>query len=191
MKRVLVIDNYDSFTYNLVQYLGELQVEPLVWRNDQFSLAQVEVLKPDAILVSPGPRTPKEAGLSVPLIQRFAPELPILGVCLGHQSIGTAFGAKVVLAPVMMHGKTSPIHHDGSPLFTGLPNPFTATRYHSLVVTDLPDELLITAWTDEAGGQTIMGLAHRDYPTWGVQFHPESVLSEDGLRLIKNFLNTL
>ncbi len=191
MKRVLVIDNYDSFTYNLVQYLGELQVEPLVWRNDQFSLAQVEALKPDAILVSPGPCTPKEAGLSVPLIQRFAPELPILGVCLGHQSIGAAFGAKVVLAPVMMHGKTSPIHHDGSPLFAGLSNPFTATRYHSLVVTDLPDELLITAWTDEAGGRTIMGLAHRDYPTQGVQFHPESVLSEGGLQLIKNFLNTL
>lgn len=188
MKRILMIDNYDSFTYNLVQYLGELGAEPVVWRNDQFALRDVEDLDPDGIVVSPGPCTPKEAGLSVPLIQQYAPKYPILGVCLGHQSIGQAFGARVVRHRLIVHGKTSPIEHDGSGVFAGLPTPFTATRYHSLVVEDLPPELRVTAWVDEAEGRTVMGLQHTRYPTFGVQFHPESVLTEGGKQILENFL---
>ncbi|MER3488455.1 MAG: aminodeoxychorismate/anthranilate synthase component II [Meiothermus sp.] len=188
MKRILVIDNYDSFTYNLVQYLGELGAELTVWRNDRFALEDVEQLDPHGIVVSPGPCTPKEAGLSVALIRRYAPRYPILGVCLGHQSIGEAFGARVVRHRLIVHGKTSPIEHDGSGVFAGLPTPFTATRYHSLVVEDLPPELRVTAWVDEAEGRTVMGLRHRDYPTFGVQFHPESVLTEGGRQILENFL---
>lgn len=197
MKRILIVDNYDSFTYNLVQYLGELGAALTVWRNDQFQLEDVERLSPDGIVVSPGPCTPSEAGLSVPLIQRYAPQYPILGVCLGHQSIGQAFGAKVTRAKVILHGKTSQIRHDGTGVFTGLPQPFTATRYHSLVVEasfrgdsweDLPPELRVNAWVDEAGGRTVMGLEHTRYPTYGVQFHPESILTEIGKQILGNFL---
>ncbi|MBI5811727.1 MAG: aminodeoxychorismate/anthranilate synthase component II [Meiothermus silvanus] len=197
--RILIVDNYDSFTYNLVQYLGELGAALTVWRNDQFQLEDVERLSPDAIVVSPGPCTPSEAGLSVPLIQRYAPQYPILGVCLGHQSIGQAFGAKVTRAKVIMHGKTSQIRHDGTGVFAGLPTPFTATRYHSLVVEasfrgdsweDLPPELRVNAWVDEAGGRTVMGLEHTRYPTYGVQFHPESILTEIGKQILGNFLKT-
>lgn len=150
--RVLVVDNYDSFTYNLVQYLGELGAEPIVWRNDRFRLEEVEALDPDRILISPGPCTPFEAGLSVPLVQRYAPRYPILGVCLGHQAIGAAFGGKVVPAPVLMHGKVSPIHHDGTGVFRGLDSPFPATRYHSLAVVEVPEALVVNAWAEEAGG---------------------------------------
>lgn len=197
MKRILIVDNYDSFTYNLVQYLGELGAALTVWRNDQFQLEDVERLSPDGIVVSPGPCTSSEAGLSVPLIQRYAPQYPILGVCLGHQSIGQAFGAKVTRAKVILHGKTSQIHHDGTGVFAGLPQPFTATRYHSLVVEasfrgdsweDLPPELRVNAWVDEAGGRTVMGLEHTRYPTYGVQFHPESILTEIGKQILGNFL---
>ncbi|WP_243032231.1 anthranilate synthase component II [Thermus altitudinis] len=186
--RVLVIDNYDSFTYNLVQYLGELGASPVVWRNDRFALEDVEALDPERILISPGPCTPLEAGLSLPLIGRYAPRYPILGVCLGHQAIGMAFGGKVVPAPVVMHGKVSEIHHDGTGVFRGLPNPFPATRYHSLVVEEVPQDLLVNAWVEEAGGRTVMGFRHRHYPTHGVQFHPESYLTEAGKIILKNFL---
>ncbi|RTH01319.1 aminodeoxychorismate/anthranilate synthase component II [Thermus sp. PS18] len=186
--RVLVIDNYDSFTYNLVQYLGELGASPVVWRNDRFALEEVEALNPDRILISPGPCTPLEAGLSLPLIGRYAPRYPILGVCLGHQAIGMAFGGKVVPAPVIMHGKVSEIHHDGTGIFRGLPNPFPATRYHSLVVEEVPEDLLVNAWVEEAGKRTVMGFRHRQYPTHGVQFHPESYLTEAGKIILKNFL---
>ncbi|RTG92498.1 anthranilate synthase component II [Thermus scotoductus] len=186
--RVLVIDNYDSFTYNLVQYLGELGASPVVWRNDRFALEEVEALDPDRILISPGPCTPLEAGLSLPLIGRYAPRYPILGVCLGHQAIGMAFGGKVVPAPVIMHGKVSEIHHDGTGIFRGLPNPFPATRYHSLVVEEVPEDLLVNAWVEEAGKRTVMGFRHRQYPTHGVQFHPESYLTETGKIILKNFL---
>ena len=189
MKRVLVIDNYDSFTYNLVQYLGELGVDLTVWRNDAFALGDVATLAPDAVVVSPGPCTPTEAGLSVALIERYAPEIPMLGVCLGHQSMGQAFGARVVRAHIPMHGKTSPITHDERGLFSGLPQNLRVTRYHSLVVEDLPEELVATAWTDETDGRrTLMALRHRDYPMHGVQFHPESIASEGGLQMIGNFL---
>lgn len=188
MKRILMIDNYDSFTYNLVQYLGELGADLTVWRNDQFRLEDVGSFNPDGIVVSPGPCTPTEAGLSVPLIREYAPKYPILGVCLGHQSIGEAFGARVVRHRVIVHGKTSAISHDGSGVFAGVPLPFTATRYHSLVVEDLPESLEANAWFDEAGGRTVMGLRHRDYPTHGVQFHPESVLTEAGKQMLANFL---
>lgn len=186
--RVLVIDNYDSFTYNLVQYLGELGASPVVWRNDRFALEEVEALNPDRILISPGPCTPLEAGLSLPLIGRYAPRYPILGVCLGHQAIGMAFGGKVVPAPVIMHGKVSEIHHDGTGILRGLPNPFPATRYHSLVVEEVPEDLLVNAWVEEAGKRTVMGFRHRQYPTHGVQFHPESYLTETGKIILKNFL---
>lgn len=186
--RVLVIDNYDSFTYNLVQYLGELGASPVVWRNDRFALEEVEALNPDRILISPGPCTPLEAGLSLPLIGRYAPRYPILGVCLGHQAIGMAFGGKVVPAPVIMHGKVSEIHHNGTGIFRGLPNPFPATRYHSLVVEEVPEDLLVNAWVEEAGKKTVMGFRHRQYPTHGVQFHPESYLTEAGKIILKNFL---
>ena len=188
MKKILVIDNYDSFTYNLVQYLGELGAEPIVWRNDQFSRDDVAILAPDGILISPGPCTPLEAGLSVPVIEYYGSSIPILGVCLGHQSIGQAFGAKVVRAKNLMHGKTSSIAHDGSGVFTGLEPNFTATRYHSLVIEDLPDCLEVNAWVVECGERTVMGVRHKDYPIHGVQFHPESALTEHGHQMIKNFL---
>jgi anthranilate synthase/aminodeoxychorismate synthase-like glutamine amidotransferase len=184
---VFVLDNYDSFTYNLVQYMGELGAEMTVRRNDDLTPEEVESLHPDRILLSPGPCTPQEAGISIPLIQHFAGKLPILGVCLGHQAIGAAFGGNVVRAPKLMHGKTSEVIHDGRTLFSGIASPMTCTRYHSLIVAEdhLPRELEITARTEDG---IIMGLRHRKYPVEGVQFHPESVLTHDGKRLIKNFL---
>ena len=189
MKRILVIDNYDSFTYNLVQYLGELGVELTVWRNDQFDLADIDDLNPDGIVVSPGPCTPTEAGHSVEVIQQYGAKTPVLGVCLGHQSIGAAFGAKVERAPLIMHGKTSEVSNDGTGVFGGLPKTVTVTRYHSLIVRDLPDVLEANAWVDEAGERVVMGLKHKTYPIWGVQFHPESVLTETGKAMLKNFLD--
>jgi anthranilate synthase/aminodeoxychorismate synthase-like glutamine amidotransferase len=184
---VFVLDNYDSFTYNLVQYMGELGAEMTVRRNDELSPEEVESLHPDRILLSPGPCTPQEAGISIPLIQHFAGKVPILGVCLGHQAIGAAFGGNVVRAPKLMHGKTSEVIHDGRTLFTGIASPMTCTRYHSLIVAEdgLPRELEVTARTEDG---IIMGLRHRKYPVEGVQFHPESVLTHDGKQLIKNFL---
>lgn len=190
--RVLMIDNYDSFTYNLVQYLQELGAEVLVHRNDQISIEEIEALKPDRLMVSPGPCTPNEAGISIAAIKHFAGKLPILGVCLGHQSIGQAFGGKVVRARQVMHGKTSPIYHSGAGVFRDLPSPYTATRYHSLVVEkdSLPDCLEITAWTQLEDGSMdeIMGMRHKTLPIEGVQYHPESILSEHGHALLKNFL---
>jgi para-aminobenzoate synthetase component 2 len=184
---VLVIDNYDSFTYNLVQYLGELKAELQVHRNDQITLDRIRELNPERILISPGPCSPKESGLSNDIIRAFGPRIPLFGVCLGHQCIGHAFGAQVVVNYRMMHGKTSPIRHDGKDLFREMPNPFLATRYHSLVIKrdTLPDCLTITAESDEG---EIMGVRHRDYPIWGVQFHPESILTEQGRTIVKNFL---
>src|SRR6266404_1622779 len=184
---VLVIDNYDSFTYNLVQYLGEMKVELQVQRNDQITLDQIRELKPDRILVSPGPCSPRESGLSNDIIRTFGPKLPLLGVCLGHQCIGHTFGADVVVNYRMMHGKTSPISHDGKDLFKDMPNPFAATRYHSLVIKreTLPDCLEITAESDEG---EIMGVKHKTHPIWGVQFHPESILTDHGRTILKNFL---
>ncbi len=186
---VLVIDNYDSFTYNLVQYLGELGAAVQVYRNDQITLDEIERLAPARIVISPGPCTPNEAGISVPLIQHFAGEVPILGVCLGHQSIGQAFGGAIVRAHAVMHGKTSPILHHGVGVFAGLPSPFEATRYHSLVIepASLPDCLEVTAWTAR---DEIMGVRHRVHPIEGVQFHPESILTQHGHALLANFLNT-
>jgi anthranilate synthase component II len=185
---ILVIDNYDSFTYNLVQYLGELGCDMTVVRNDQVSLDEVRRLGPERIVISPGPCTPNEAGISLAVIRELGPRTPILGVCLGHQAIGQAYGGSVVRAPYLMHGKTSQIHHDGDPLYAGLPSPFTATRYHSLIVRreDLPDSLLVTAQTEDG---LIMGLRHREHPVHGVQFHPESILTEGGRPLLRNFLN--
>ncbi len=188
---VFVLDNYDSFTYNLVQYLGELGAEVEVRRNDQVTITDVEAMRPERIVVSPGPCTPNEAGISVELIRQFAGKVPILGVCLGHQAIGAAFGGEVVSAPKLMHGKTSEVQHDGKTIFRGLPSPLTATRYHSLIVREenLPHELEVSAWTsDGAGARTIMGLRHRKFNVEGVQFHPESVLTGEGKRLIGNFL---
>lgn len=185
---ILVLDNYDSFTYNLVQYLGELGVDLQVRRNDEISLDQIRALKPERILVSPGPCSPREAGLSNDVIRIFSGEgIPVFGVCLGHQCIGHVFGAEVVVNYRMMHGKTSPIKHDGKDLFADMPNPFLATRYHSLVIKrdTLPDALEITAETDEG---EIMGVKHRTLPVWGVQFHPESILTEHGRTILKNFL---
>ncbi len=189
IKQILLIDNYDSFTYNLVQYLGELGVETIVWRNDQFELADVAELKPDGIVISPGPCTPNEAGLSVELIRAYAPNHPIFGVCLGHQSIGAAYGAKVVRAPKIMHGKTSQIRHDGTAVFKDLPAEITATRYHSLIVEDLPAELIPNAWVNDEGQDVIMGLRHAEHPVWGVQFHPESILTETGHKMLQNFID--
>jgi len=182
-----MIDNYDSFTYNLVQYLGELGADFRVARNDAVSLDELEGLLPEAIVISPGPGTPRDAGVSVPVIRRFAGRIPILGVCLGHQAIGEAFGGRIVRADRIMHGKTSPVHHDGRTIFRALPEPFEATRYHSLIVeqSSLPDCLEVSAWTAEA---EIMGLRHRTQFVEGVQFHPESILSADGKALLRNFL---
>lgn len=187
MSKILMLDNYDSFTYNLVQYFGELGAEVLVHRNDQITLDEIEALAPDHICVSPGPCSPNEAGISVPLISRFAGKIPILGVCLGHQSIGAAFGGRVVRAKVIMHGKTSEITHTGSDVFMNLPSPFTVIRYHSLAIEreTLPDCLEITAET--ADGE-IMGVRHKTLPVYGVQFHPESILSEQGHAMLQNFL---
>jgi len=185
---LLVIDNYDSFTYNLVQYLGELKAAPYVKRNDEITVAKIKKLKPNQIVISPGPCTPKEAGISNEVIREFTGKTPILGVCLGHQCVGAVFGGKIVRAKNIMHGKTSPIFHNKSKLYGGIPNPFPATRYHSLLVEkrSFPSELEVTAWTREG---EIMGLKHRRHPTWGVQFHPESILTLDGKRLLKNFLS--
>jgi anthranilate synthase/aminodeoxychorismate synthase-like glutamine amidotransferase len=194
---VFVLDNYDSFTYNLVQYLGELGAEVEVRRNDEVTPEQVEAMKPERILLSPGPCTPGEAGILVALIRHMAGKVPIMGVCLGHQAIGEAFGGDVVRAATLMHGKTSAVEHDGKGIFEGLPSPLTCTRYHSLIVAEksLPAELEITARTQEGNGEgngkgsVIMGLRHRTLPVEGVQFHPESVLTEGGHQMIRNFLN--
>ncbi len=188
---LLVIDNYDSFTWNLVQFLGELGAEPVVHRNDEIGLDEIEALHPDRIVISPGPCTPAEAGISVELVRRFGPSTPILGVCLGHQSIGEAYGGRVVRARRTMHGKLSPVRHTGAGLFAGLPDPITVTRYHSLVIDppSLPAELEAVAWTDEPGWEDeIQAVRHRQHPVWGVQFHPESIASEGGKALLANFL---
>lgn len=188
---VFVLDNYDSFTYNLVQYLGELGAKIEVRRNDQVTVEEVDAMEPERILVSPGPCTPSEAGISIDLIRHFTGKVPVLGVCLGHQAIGEAFGGKVVRAKTLMHGKTSAVEHDGKTIFAGVRSPMTATRYHSLIVRegDLPKDLEISARTkDHDGNSVIMGLRHRRFPVEGVQFHPESVLTSDGKELVKNFL---
>jgi anthranilate synthase component II len=193
MIRVLMIDNYDSFTYNIVQYLQELGAEVIVKRNDELSLQDIDAVKADRLVISPGPCTPNEAGISMAAIEHFAGKLPILGVCLGHQSMGQVFGGKVVRARQVMHGKTSPIYHNGKGVFSNLPSPFTATRYHSLVVEkdSLPDCFEITAWTqhDDGSMDEIMGLRHKTLDVEGVQFHPESILTEHGHALLKNFLD--
>jgi len=190
--RVLMIDNYDSFTYNLVQYLQELGAEGLVHRNDKIDLAGMEALNADRLMISPGPCTPNEAGISVDAIKHFAGKIPVLGVCLGHQALGQAFGGQVVRARTVMHGKTSPVHHTGKGVFRGLPSPYTATRYHSLVVdkASLPDCFEVTAWTLDDNGDMdeIMGMRHRELPLEGVQYHPESILTEHGHDLLNNFL---
>ncbi|AFL75450.1 anthranilate synthase component II [Thiocystis violascens] len=189
---LLMIDNYDSFTYNLVQYFGELGAEVRVVRNDELSVEQVAALQPERIVISPGPCTPNEAGISVPLIRAMAGRVPMLGVCLGHQSIGQAFGGQIVKAPAVMHGKTSPMHHTDRGVFHGLANPFEATRYHSLVIdqSTLPDCLDVTAWTETEDGvrDAIMGVRHRELPIQGVQFHPESILTQQGHDLLRNFI---
>ncbi len=188
---VFVLDNYDSFTYNLVQYMGELGAEMVIRRNDELSVDEVEALEPERILLSPGPCTPQEAGISIELIRRFTGRVPILGVCLGHQALGAAFGGSVVRAPQLMHGKTSAVEHDGKTIFTDIASPMTCTRYHSLIVAEqgLPAELEISARVATAGGDgIIMGLRHREFPVEGVQFHPESALTEDGKQLVSNFL---
>lgn len=184
---LLMIDNYDSFTYNLVQYLGELGEEVRVFRNDRITLEDIEGMRPESIVISPGPCTPKEAGISVAVIKNFAGRIPILGVCLGHQSIGAAFGGDIVRAQRLMHGKTSMVYHDGRTIFEGLPNPFEATRYHSLLIkkSSVPECLEITAWTAE---DEIMGVRHRDFLVEGIQFHPESILTTAGKDLLNNFL---
>lgn len=184
---LLMIDNYDSFTYNLVQYFAELGAEVVVHRNDGITLEEIEKIKPDHIVISPGPCTPNEAGISVAAIKHFAGKIPVLGVCLGHQSIGQAFGGKIIHAKQLMHGKTSPIFHNNTSVFHGLPSPFTATRYHSLVIEreSLPECLEITAWTEDG---EIMGVRHRTLAVEGVQFHPESILTEHGHDMLKNFL---
>lgn len=184
---LLILDNYDSFTYNLVQYLGELGAEMSVHRNDRITLQEIEKMQPSKIVISPGPCTPKEAGISVDLVRKFGSQIPILGVCLGHQAIGEAFGGEIIRAPRLMHGKTSMIEHDGRSLYRGLPNPFEATRYHSLIIRreSMPEILEITAWTEEG---EIMGVRHKTFPIEGVQFHPESILTKAGKDLLKNFL---
>ena len=186
-RRVLVIDNYDSFVYNLVQYLGELGAEPVVYRHDAITLDQAVDLDPDAVLISPGPGTPDSAGVSNEVIAHFTGKRPVLGVCLGHQCIGQVYGGVVSRAPRLMHGKTSSVYHNGQGLFNGVPSPFTATRYHSLIVEEpLPEALAVTAFTRDG---EVMGLQHREYPVVGVQFHPESILTEHGKRILQNFLN--
>jgi len=188
---VFVLDNYDSFTYNLVQYLGELGAEVVVRRNDEVKVGEIEGMAPERIVISPGPCTPQDAGISMELIRHFAGKIPVLGVCLGHQAIGAAFGGKVVRARHLMHGKTSRVEHDGQTVFRGLASPMTATRYHSLVVQEqgLPSELEVSAWTIEKDGtRTIMGLRHKKFSVEGVQFHPESVLTGEGKKLVGNFL---
>lgn len=184
---LLMIDNYDSFTYNLVQYLGELGEEIVVKRNDRITFDEIEEMSPDRIVISPGPCTPKEAGISVDLVKRFAGKVPIMGVCLGHQSIGAAFGAKIVRADKLMHGKTSMILHDGKTIFANVVNPFVATRYHSLIIQkdSLPDGFEVSAWTDDG---TIMGIRHKEYILEGVQFHPESILTDAGKKILNNFI---
>jgi anthranilate synthase component 2 len=188
---LLVIDNYDSFTYNLVQLIGSLGVDPIVKRNDEVTVADIEQLHPERIVISPGPCTPNEAGVSVDVVKHFGPTTPVLGVCLGHQAIGQAYGGQVVRARRIMHGKTSPIAHTGSEIFQGLPEPLEVARYHSLVVdrATLPKELQILAWTDEPGYEDeIQALRHENHPVWGVQFHPESIASQGGRELMSNFL---
>jgi anthranilate synthase component 2 len=191
---LLMIDNYDSFTFNLVQYLGELGVEVAVHRNDQITVDEIAALQPERIVLSPGPCTPTEAGVSLEVVKTFAGKLPILGVCLGHQTIGQAFGGEIVRAREIMHGKTSPVHHQGQGVFRDLPNPFQATRYHSLVIAkdSMPDVLEVTAWTENPDGSIdeIMGVRHREFAIEGVQFHPESILTEHGHHLLRNFLET-
>jgi len=184
---ILVIDNYDSFTYNLVQYLGELGADLQTYRNDKITIDEIKKLSPERIVISPGPGYPKDAGISISVIKEFSGKIPILGVCLGHQAIGEAFGGKIVQAKRFMHGKTSPIHHDGKTIFKGLPDPFTATRYHSLLVerSSLPECLEISAWTDE---NEIMGIRHKEFKVEGIQFHPESILTSEGKKLLGNFL---
>jgi anthranilate synthase/aminodeoxychorismate synthase-like glutamine amidotransferase len=184
--KVLLLDNYDSFTYNLAQYLGELGHAPAVHRNDEISLGDVETMRPERIVISPGPGRPEDAGITIEVIRRFGQRVPVLGVCLGHQGIGYAFGGEVVRAPVLMHGKVSSVRHDGKGIFTGVSQPFTAGRYHSLIVSDPPPSALeISARTDEG---IIMGLRHREWPVHGVQFHPESVLTGEGRKILRNFL---
>jgi anthranilate synthase/aminodeoxychorismate synthase-like glutamine amidotransferase len=185
---ILMIDNYDSFTYNLVQYIGELGEDVVVYRNDKITVAEIEALVPERIVISPGPCTPREAGISVEVVRHFTGKVPILGVCLGHQSIGAAFGASIVVAPELMHGKTSQIHHDGKTIFKDIKNPFEATRYHSLVIKKdtLPDIFEISAWTDDG---EIMGIRHKDQIVEGVQFHPESILTREGKDILRNFIN--
>jgi anthranilate synthase component 2 len=189
---LLMIDNYDSFTYNLVQYFGELGADVKVMRNDQLTIADIESMNPKQIVISPGPCTPNEAGISIDTIQHYAGKKPILGVCLGHQSIGQAFGGKIIHAGSIMHGKTSMVHHNGAGVFKGISNPFEATRYHSLVIdkTSIPDCLEVTAWTENETGEIdeIMGVRHKEYIIEGMQFHPESILTEHGHQLLKNFL---
>ncbi|HET7456604.1 MAG TPA: aminodeoxychorismate/anthranilate synthase component II [Gemmatimonadaceae bacterium] len=186
---LLVIDNYDSFTYNLVQYLGELGEEPVVRRNDEITVDEVGAMRPEAIVLSPGPCTPAEAGVTVPVIRRWGATIPTLGVCLGHQAIGEAYGGRVVRAGRVMHGKTSAIRHDGDPLFDGLPSPLTVMRYHSLIVEreSLPDDLVVTAVASDDATE-IHAMRHREHPVWGVQFHPESILTDGGKRILQNFL---
>jgi anthranilate synthase component 2 len=188
---LLVLDNYDSFTWNLVQFLGDLGADPRVVRNDEATLDEIRTLGPDRLVVSPGPCTPAEAGISVDLIRELGPTIPLLGVCLGHQAIGEAFGGRTIRATRIMHGKTAPIHHRGEGLFQGLPNPLTVTRYHSLVTDPaaLPDALEVMAWSEESDfGVEIQGIRHREFPIWGVQFHPESLFSDGGRELLGNFL---
>ena len=187
---LLVIDNYDSFTYNLVQYLGELGIDPLVRRNDEITVEEVGTLAPEAIVISPGPCTPREAGVTVPVIQRWGAEIPILGVCLGHQAIGEAYGGRVVRAGRVMHGKTSDVVHDGTGLFAGLPSPLQVMRYHSLVIEpdSVPGDLAVTAYATDDPTE-IHAVAHREHPVWGVQFHPESILTQGGRTILRNFLD--
>ncbi|MDI6801243.1 MAG: aminodeoxychorismate/anthranilate synthase component II [Thermodesulfovibrionales bacterium] len=184
---LLMIDNYDSFTYNLVQYLGELGEDVRVFRNDKTTVKEIETMNPERIVISPGPCTPKEAGVSIDVIKHFTGKVPILGVCLGHQAIGAAFGGEVIRAPYLMHGKTSMIHHDGKTIFAGLPNPFEATRYHSLIIRreTMPDCLEITAWTEDG---IVMGVRHKEFIVEGIQFHPESILTTVGKDLLRNFI---
>jgi anthranilate synthase component 2 len=190
MRMLLVIDNYDSFTYNLVQFLGELGESAHVVRNDELSVDAIRALSPSRIVISPGPCTPSEAGVSVQVVRELGQSVPVLGVCLGHQAIGEAYGGRTIRARRVMHGKTAPVRHTGEGIFAGLPSPLTVTRYHSLVTDPdvLPDELVAVAWCDEEGGEEIQGLKHRTHPVWGVQFHPESLFSQHGKALLANFL---